>query len=89
MTVDKREEVGGSGEKPDPAEEGKDDEEGGGGGRGDEEGEGDEGGRCELNQWFDAVGDSPLILGHSLLEGFGHWSVNHHLGFKPIWNRHL
>ena len=44
MTVEKRDEVGGSGEKPDPAEEGEDDEEGGGGGGGDDEGEGDHGG---------------------------------------------
>ena len=44
MTVEKGDEVGGSGEKPDPAEEGEDDEEGGGGGGGDDEGEGDQGG---------------------------------------------
>ena len=44
VTVEKRDEVGGSGEKPDPAEEGEDDEEGGGGGGGDDEGEGDHGG---------------------------------------------
>ena len=59
--------MGGSGEKPDPAEEGEDDEERGGGGRGDDEGEGDHGGCCQLNQWLDAVGDSPLTLGHPLL----------------------
>ena len=71
VTVEEREEVGGGGEKPDPAEEGKEDEEDGGGGGGEEEGERDEGGCCQLEEWLDAVGDSPLTLGHPLLEGLG------------------
>ena len=69
MTVEKREEVGGSGEKPDPAEEGEEDEEDRGGGRGDEEGEREEGGCCQLEEGFEAVGDPPLTLGYPLLEG--------------------
>ena len=71
VTVEEREEVGGGGEKPDPAEEGKEDEEDGGGGGGEEEGERDQGGCCQLEEWLDAVGDSPLTLGHPLLEGSG------------------
>ena len=69
MTVEKREEVGGSGEKPDPAEEGEEYEEDRGGGRGGEEGEREEGGCCQLEEGFEAVGHPPLTLGDPLLEG--------------------